>query len=150
MSIDSSDAQTTALYQALQTTALEAYGSLLAEPLATKAASSFADEANAMLEAMLAEHTSALRERIDAQLTGGISLGKGGKRKAPAVKAPAVTNGATNGAAVASAPPAPAETQDQEPVEEPKAKTEARPAKATEAKAARPRKRPGGRSATRA
>ena len=121
MSIDSST-QTTALYQALQTAALDAYGSLLSPDLATKAATAFADEANGMLETLLVEHTHALKDRIEAQLSG-MSLAKGAKRKA--IKTPAAptngavpadangasTNGATNGAAAhaVKAAPAPAE-----------------------------------------
>ena len=113
MSNDASDRQPTALYKALRATALEAYGSLLAAPLAQKAATAFADEANTMLEGMIAEHTATLRERIEAQLTT-MTLGKGAKRKA--IKAPAIpaaepeavngapTNGvATNGVAAPKA-----------------------------------------------
>ena len=145
MSSDPSNAKPTELYQTLQAVALEAYGSLLSGPLADKAATAFADEASAMLEAMLADHTQALRERIDAQLSG-MTLGKGPKRKANKTPAPApneamngeATNGATPGQPIAAAAPEEAKP----------AKADGRSAK-VEAKSTRPRKRAGGRSSAR-
>ena len=127
---DAADRQPTALYKALQATALEAYGSLLSAPLAKKASTAFADEANALLEGMIAEHTATLRDRIEAQLTT-MTLGKGAKRKA--IKAPAApaaeaveANGATtNGAAINGTAAAPRAA-------------EAKAPRAAEAKAPRP------------
>ena len=50
-----------------------------------------------MLETLLADHMQALRDRIDAQLSG-MTLGKAPKRKAPKATPVEETNGATNGA----------------------------------------------------
>ncbi|MEL7368844.1 MAG: hypothetical protein AAFN74_08040 [Myxococcota bacterium] len=138
MSTDASSPEPTALHQALKEAALQSYGSLLAEALADKASSSFADEASSMLETMLAEHTLALRERIEAQLAG-MTLGKA-KRKTQ-IKPPAITNGATSDAASAAANGATTNGA---------AAAEAKPAKAAktvETKSSRPRKRPAGRHA---
>lgn len=143
-----------ALYQAIHAAALDAYGSLLAGPLADKAASAFADEAHALLEAMIAEHALGLRERIDAQLTG-LSLGKGAKRKG-APKAQAATNGAAGSAAPAAPTAEPtdggiaAEANGERKPSEAKPKAaEPKAARATETKSTRPRKRAGGRTAAR-
>ncbi len=138
MTTDGNESQPTPLYQALQNAALDAYGSLLSAPLADKAATAFADEASAMLEGLIAEHSATLRERIEAQLAG-MTLGKGGKRKpikAPAVPSiPAASAPATNGAAKA----------------DDGAKADAsRSAKTADTRAAKPRKRgqvrPNGRA----
>ena len=145
MSIDASNGQTTPLHEVLKATALEAYGSLLSPDLAEKAALSFADEANTMLETMIAEHSQALRERIEAQLAG-MTLGKGAKRKAP--KPPAITNGANgtaNGHAESTAKFAPEADVPVEP--KPAKAAEEKATKAAEAKNGRVRKRTGGRTA---
>lgn len=138
MTTDGNESQPTPLYQALQTTALEAYGSLLSAPLADKAATAFADEASAMLEGLIAEHSATLRERIEAQLAG-MTLGKGGKRKP--IKAPAVPTIA------AASPPSTAAA----PKADDGAKADApRGTKAADARATKPRKRgqvrPNGRA----
>ena len=147
MSSDAANPQPTALHQALKAAALKAYGSLLSGALADRAAVAFADEASAMLEGMIADHTQVLRDRIEGQLAG-MSLGKGAKRKGPA-KAPAHANGTngTNGA-VEAAPVVPAEPDPVEQVEAKPAKAESRAGK-SETKG-RPRKKAGGRSSARA
>ena len=153
MSIDEpTPSEPTPLYKALQDTALDAYGSLLAGPLAEKAATSFADEANAMLEGLIAEHTQTLRDRIDAQLSG-ISVGKGPKRKA--IKAPApdgaangAMNGATHGATNGASDGAEAAPAESKPAKASPSKAGA--AKTVEAKSPRGRKKTSPRNGARA
>ncbi len=153
MSVVPTHPQRTALYEALQAAAIEAYGALLAAPLADQAAKTFADEASAMLDAMLTEHTIALKERIETQLSG-LSLAKGAKRK-PA-KAPPPANGA-EASAVPLAPPLKAETDaaakvsapEDAPAKATKTSGDGRGARAIESKSTRPRKRAGGRSSSR-
>ena len=153
---EASKGSPTPLHQAILAAAHEAYGSLLSAPLADKAATTFAEEANAMIEAMIAENAHALRERIETQLSG-MTLAKGAKRKGP--KPAATANGAaTNGAATNGAAPAtPANGEEKAPTNgasEVKAEPPAKPARAeaktkTESKP-KGRKRGPGRPSARA
>lgn len=93
------------LYQAIERSALRVYGALLSPDLAEGAARAFATETTAMVQDLLDDGVSQLRDKIESQLSalngGGKTSKKKTTRKANGTKTPRAKKTATASAKAA-------------------------------------------------